>query len=104
MSDKLRKQIDVEREQINRLIDEHRSLLEKAASENPTTIEVSALASLLHSFYSGIENVFKRIANEIDGELPAGLAWHRKLLDDIYCRSSLLLAGLLFQQLLDVGR
>jgi len=80
VSDKLRKQVDVERQQLNRLIDEHRSLLDSCASNAPTPIELSALATFLHSFYSGIENSLKRIATEIDGGVPSGDAWHRQLL------------------------
>jgi hypothetical protein len=80
VSDKLRKQIDVERQQLRRLIDEHRPLLESCVSSIPTAIEVSALATFLHSFYSGIENSLKRIAIEIDGVAPSGDAWHRQLL------------------------
>ena len=72
MSDKLRKQINVERQQLNRLIDEHRPLLESCASSEPNAIELSALATFLHSFYSGIENSLKRIAIEIDGGVPSG--------------------------------
>ena len=80
MSGKLRKQIDVERQQLRRLIDEHRPLLESCVSTVPTAIEVSALATFLHSYYSGIENSLKRIAIEIDGAAPSGDAWHRQLL------------------------
>lgn len=80
MSDKLRRQIDVERQQLKRLIDEHRSLLDSCASRVPTAIELSALATFLHSFYSGIENSLKRVAVEVDGGLPSGDAWHRQLL------------------------
>ena len=80
MSDRLRKQLDVERRQLNRLIDEHRTLLESCASNEPNAIEVSALATFLHSFYSGIENSLKRIATEMDGGVPSGEAWHRQLL------------------------
>ena len=80
MSDKLRKQVDVERRQLNRLIDEHRLLLDSCRSTEPSAIELSALATFLHSFYSGIENSLKRVAVEIDGSLPSGEAWHRQLL------------------------
>ena len=80
MSDKLRKQVNVERQQLNRLIDEHRTLLESCASRQPNAIEVSALATFLHSFYSGVENSLKRIAVEMDGGVPSGDAWHRQLL------------------------
>ena len=83
MSDKLRKQIDVERQQLNRLIDEHRTLLDSCATNEPNPIEVSALATFLHSFYSGIENSLKRIATELDGGAPAGDAWHRQLLTNM---------------------
>jgi hypothetical protein len=62
------------------LIDEHRSLLDSCASRAPTAIELSALATFLHSLYSGIENSLKRVAVEIDGGLPSGDAWHRQLL------------------------
>jgi hypothetical protein len=44
-------------------------------------VEISALAAMLHSFYTGIENVMKRIALRIDGGLPEGPAWHTRLLD-----------------------
>src|SRR5215204_5952622 len=80
VSTKLRKQIDVERQQLNRLIDEHRPLLESCRSSVPSAIEVSALAAFLHSFYSGMENSLKRIATELDGTVPSGDAWHRRLL------------------------
>jgi hypothetical protein len=80
VSDRLRKQVAVERQQLNRLIDEHRALLDNCASDKPNAIELSALATFLHSFYSGIENSLKRVAVEIDGGLPSGDAWHRQLL------------------------
>jgi hypothetical protein len=80
VSDKLRKQIDVERQQLNKLIEVHRDLLESCASTEPSAIELSALATFLHSFYSGIENSLKRIAVDVDRSLPSGDAWHRQLL------------------------
>jgi hypothetical protein len=80
VSGKLRNQIDVERKQLNRLIDEHRSLLDSCVTSEPNAIELSALATFLHSFYSGIENSLKRVAVEIDGGAPSGEAWHRQLL------------------------
>lgn len=77
---RLRKQFDVEREQLHHLLDVHKPLLEKCISEEPTDIELSALATMLHSFYTGIENIFKRIAVEIDSAPPVGETWHRDLL------------------------
>lgn len=88
MSDKLRKQIEVERQQLRRLIEVHQPLIKEGASRQPTDIELSALAFFLETFYSGIENIFKRIAVELDGGLPLGDAWHRKLLDVVASESS----------------
>lgn len=81
MSDKLHKQIAVELQQLNRLLEVHQPLLDKCANEAPSEIEISALAAMLHSFYTGIENIFKRIVLESGEALPAGEAWHRDLLD-----------------------
>jgi HepT-like protein len=66
VSDKLIKRIALEQEQLNRLIDTHRSLLAQCALQPPNDIELSALDFFLHSFYSGLENIFKRIAIEMD--------------------------------------
>ena len=80
MSDRLSKQVAVEFEQLNRLIEVHRPLLDKCENFPPTEIELSALAAMLHSFYTGIENIFKRVCIELGRTLPTGAAWHRELL------------------------
>ncbi|HEV7924648.1 MAG TPA: hypothetical protein VGR14_04790 [Verrucomicrobiae bacterium] len=78
--DKFRKQQAIEREQLQRLISGIHKLLVKCRATAPTDIELSALAATLHSFYTGIENIFKRVAVELDGEPARGDAWHRELL------------------------
>ncbi len=45
MWDKLRKQVAVEREQLRRLHESYRPLLEKFAASPPSDIELSALAA-----------------------------------------------------------
>jgi len=79
----LKEQIGVEEAQLQHLLELHRSLLEKCQSEEPGPIELSALAALLHSFYTGIENLFRRVAIEIDGGATHGDAWHRRLLQQM---------------------
>jgi len=37
-------------------------------------------ASVLHDFYCGVENIFKRIAPALNGGLPDGPVWHKELL------------------------
>ena len=66
---------------LNRLLAEFRPLIAKTATAEPDTVERSAMACELHSFYTGIENIFKQVASECDGSLPSGQRWHRDLLD-----------------------
>jgi hypothetical protein len=65
---------------LRRLLSGIQALLAKCHGFPPTEIELSALAATLHSFYTGAENIFKRVAVEIDGEPVHGEAWHRQLL------------------------
>jgi len=81
VSDKLKKQINVELEQLAHLLNTYKLLFKKCLSESPDPIEISALAAMLHAFYNGIENIFKRVSTELDGELPKTEIWHRTLLN-----------------------
>src|SRR3990172_6707459 len=81
VSRKLRKQIEVEREQLHQAIKLHRPLLDRAGTRELDAIELSAAAAFLHSFYTGIENIFERIAIDLDGANPSGTRWHRDILD-----------------------
>ena len=81
MWDRLREQVTLERGQLHRLLRVHRPLLAKCAVSPPNDIELSALAAMLHSFYSGIENIFKRTTLELGDPMPGGESWHKELLD-----------------------
>ena len=70
--DRFRKQQAAEREQLQRLLFGIHGLLAKCRDTAPTEIELSALAATLHSFYTGVENIFKRVAVELDGEPVRG--------------------------------
>ena len=81
MSKPLHEQVAIELRMLRRLLDEHRPLIDKCAKQPPDRIERSALAALLHGFYNGVENVFKRMALAHDGSVPVGNTAHRDLLD-----------------------
>lgn len=83
MWDKLGKAVRLERQQLRRLLDEYRPLFEKCAANPPNLTELAALASVLHSFYNGVENILKRVATELDGGALGGQFWHRQLLDSM---------------------
>jgi len=73
-------QINFEIGQIDRLFEEYADLLKQAQRKEPSLVELTAMASVLHSFYSGLENIFLSVAKGIDQDIPAGAEWHRKLL------------------------
>ena len=39
------------------------------------------LALKLHSFYTGCERIFSLVATELNGDVPSGTDWHKRLLD-----------------------
>ncbi len=46
----------------------------------PDTVITHGFGGLLHDFYTGIESAFNQVSPHLNGELPAGDAWHRELL------------------------
>jgi hypothetical protein len=83
LSKKLAIRITVEIDQIDELFAVYGDLLSKTGRETPDPVEVAALGSILHSFYNGLENIFLRVAKELDRNIPAGSDSHRPLLDQI---------------------
>lgn len=79
----LKKEMGVERESLARLLALHHDLMSKCEVLPPDHIETSALSAMLHSFYTGIENLFKRVAVHLDQGLPQGEMWHSRLLDSM---------------------
>jgi hypothetical protein len=75
--------VDVELVQLRRLMDTGRPLLDKVRASEPDQTELMALAAVLHSFYGGAENIFKRVALEIDRSVPSGMSSHSGLLDQM---------------------
>ena len=76
-------QIKQEFSNLHRLIDSSHSLIEKVKTQDPDHTELLALASILHSFYMGFENIFKRIAQQIDEKFEKTDSWHVDLLESM---------------------
>jgi len=55
------------------------SLQTDLGSRNPTAREVAAAAAFLADFYTGVENILKRISRCYGVALPAGEDWHIEL-------------------------
>lgn len=83
MPDKSAKKISFEIAQIDHLLATYSDLLATIQTQTPDIVQTTAAASLLHSFYNGIENIFKLVANEIDQVAPEGHAWHHQLIEQM---------------------
>lgn len=79
----VQKQVAIDRANINQLFTSYAFVLVELSEESPGFIEISALSTMLHSFYNGVENIFKRVALEIDGDVPSGVASHSALLSSM---------------------
>ena len=44
---------------------------------------IDAAALNLHDFFAGLERIFQQITTHVDGNMPSGHGWHRKLLDQM---------------------
>jgi hypothetical protein len=79
--------INLELSLLNKLLDSFDSLIDQVKTREPTKVELIALAGILHSFYSGFENVFKRISQDIDGGLKKSDSWHADLLENMISKT-----------------
>jgi hypothetical protein len=73
-------QIQFEMGQIDRLFEFYADLLAESKQRVPDRVEMTALGSVLHSFYNGLESIFLVVAKELDRGAPRGAEWHRSLL------------------------
>jgi len=55
--------------------------MESALAGEPGHVQRAALASVLHTFYTGVESVLLTVAKRVDHRVPSGERWHRDLLD-----------------------
>ncbi len=73
-------QITIEIKQIDQLFAVYFELLQRTQERELDLIEITTIASVLHSFYNRVENIFLSIAKGIDEKVPSGSQWHRDLL------------------------
>lgn len=80
LDEQTRAHITREIRQIDQLLQEYDGLLQMAKQKEPELIEVTALGAVLHSFYTGVENIFQTVATRVDEHVPSGDQWHREIL------------------------
>ena len=67
----VQEEVELELSLLKRLFQEHAELLAGVSEQEPGSTQVLALGAILQSFYNGCEDIFKRIAQEIDQEMPS---------------------------------
>ena len=77
--DTLREEISIQLELMEGTVREIESLEADIGSRQPTVREVAAAAAFLANFYTGVENILKRISHCYGVTLPAGADWHAAL-------------------------
>jgi len=73
----LKDKIYAEYENIDEIIKE---LPEKDKLPCLSFLELAGVATILHNFYNGVENILKQYLLSINIPLPAGSSWHKDLL------------------------
>jgi len=76
----IKNKIKFEISEIDREFISYKLLFDLIKLRTPDLVEMTALASVLHSFYNGVENIFLLIAKKVDKNIPSGLKWHNELL------------------------
>jgi len=76
----VKKKIIFEISEIDREFESYRMLFDLVKLRDPDLVEMTALASVLHSFYNGLESVFVLISKKIDRHIPSGQKWHVEIL------------------------
>ncbi len=78
-SSELAQEIDIEFEALQMTLDQLASLRQDVAQREPSVRELAAAGLFLANFYSGLENVLKRICRFHQIELPTAGDWHLEL-------------------------
>ncbi len=80
---RLQSEINQEILSLEALLRELETLKPRLAQKEISNLDLRAAGSILHDFYNGVENIFRRVAQELNGGLPAGEDWHKQLLTDM---------------------
>ena len=80
LGEKVVSQVGFEIAQIEQLLVAYADLVDRVQQGPPDLVEVAAIASVLHSFYNGLEKIFLSIAKLLDQQVPTSSQWHRDLL------------------------
>lgn len=84
MDNSCKEKVLLEVEKIDSLIEKSSVLLNKCNILEPDFIEINAIASVLHSFYNGLESIFKLIYKSYNEKSLSSRMWHSELLTEMF--------------------
>ncbi len=73
---RIRKEIQIELSHLDRLENEYKEL----PDDDAASYLIRAKASIFHDFYTGVERIFVKLAQELNGGVPKTDQWHKELL------------------------
>lgn len=79
--EELTRDVQFELELMSKVVSELTALEQDVQQSDPTVREKTAAGAFLAQFYSGVENISKRICRFHNVELPEGDAWHLELFE-----------------------
>lgn len=79
--EELTRDVRAELELMAETVEEAARLAEDAHGRSPTVREKTAGGAFMAQFYSGVENILKRLCRFHDAERPGGGAWHLELFE-----------------------
>lgn len=77
--ERLHEEITIELDSMETIVDELIALQQDTFDGEPSVRDKTAAAAFLAQFYTGIENILKRISYAHDVPLPEGESWHIEL-------------------------
>jgi hypothetical protein len=83
MTEDTKEKIELEIEMLQKLLAEYSPLLDLIKIKTPDIIEATAMGSVMHSFYNGVENIFKVILKGYNEKISAAGNWHIELLNKV---------------------
>jgi len=81
-------EMDFQIHQIDKQFDEFSSYFKNMDYETPDLEQTTIMAAILHSFYTGLENIFIMISKKVDGFTPSSVKSHQELLDFVHENTS----------------
>ena len=84
MDEQTKEKINLEISKIDSLVSKSSVLLNKCKIQEPDFIELNAIGSILHSYYNGLESIFKLIHKASGGSALTSTMWHSELFSSMF--------------------